>query len=323
MVRRYFDAETGNIFGEAEIFPRGVIGTSGLGSESGFILKEGIPEYHFGQTIQVNLMTYAYDFTHSYNNGNGDSYTGTVYAAPEHGYYQNYILPVTADENGRPGRYLITGVRTADASGASFDRSLDGQVYVNSYYDQETHQAFTPVSSGAATGANYLGSEHDYIVKPGVAQYLFGESSGTFYEADLIAAMYTYEFIYNNGKGDYYTGEVYASPTYGYYVGLTFSTHKKDENGKHSYYLITGVSYLEDTSKFGQVTVDAYYNRETDRTYAAEVSWGRNYLGSEYGFIEVPGPHGYRKSTPFTDYLFGGGFLEADLKAGGNYRSHH
>ena len=242
----------------------------------------------------------------------GDSYTGTVIASADKGYYPGY-MELTTDSNGQiNGLYVIT-----DASRVE-NPSLAGQVFVDIYHDIQSNRDFIPVHAGRVVGLNYLGSEQDYIIKAGVPEYAFG---GGVEEADL-AARYTYKFIYNDGKGDYYTGAVYASQDYGYFVGQTFSNHALDENQQHSYYQITGVSYLEDTSKYGQVSVDNYYDVEKRRAYRPTFTWGSNYLGSESGFIHLkhlkrhPEIFDPAKGFPhhIAKFYFGGGYYEADVK---------
>ncbi len=225
--------------------------------------------------IPAGAVTNAYSFKLTY--GDGDYYTGTVYAAPDYGYSASYTK-TTTDEKGQTDTYTITGVTTG------YDASKAGQVYVASYYDQESGNTYTPVSSGTAVGTNYLGSEHDYIIKSGVPQYLFGSSGGTFYEADLVTYAYTYKLTY--GDGDYYTGTVYAAPEYGY--STTYTKTVTDEKGQTDTYTITGVDDTGyDVSKAGQVSVDIYYDAQSDRSYTPSYisPYSTSYLGSEFGEI--------------------------------------
>ena len=110
-----------------------------------------------------------------------------------------------------------------------------GQVYVDSYYDQESGTTYTPVNSSAALGSGYLGSEHGYILKDGVPEYEFGKDGGTFYEADKVC--YEYDFTFTYGDGDYYTGIFCAEPVKGY--GTNYSQTVTDENGQTGTYTAT------------------------------------------------------------------------------------
>jgi hypothetical protein len=246
-----------------------------------------------------------YDFTYYYNNGSGDSYTGSVYALTGYNGYQVGYTQTNTDENLQSGYYNITA-----ATDLGSDSSQAGQVYVTSYYDQESNQTYTPVSNGTAVGTNYLGSEHDYIIQSGVPEYLFGSSDGTFYEADVSSSYSSYDFTYyyNNGSGDYYSGWIYAPTGYnGYQVGYKQTT-SADENGQAGYYQITAVTDSgSDGSKDGKVYVTSYYDAETGTTYTP-VSFGSavgtNYLGSEHDYIIQSG---------VPEFYFGGGYYEADV----------
>jgi len=163
-VDSYTDQESGNTYlaADGEIF--GGTGTENLGSESGHIIMAGIPEYYFGaetpggSIFEADLAFYAYDFTCTY--GNGDYYSGTVYAAPDYGYTAGYTENFTA-ENNLPGTYAITGM-------ASSNGGVEGQVFVDSYYDSERPYTYTPVHAGSAIGDSYLGTERDYIIFNGM-----------------------------------------------------------------------------------------------------------------------------------------------------------
>ena len=177
-VDTYFDCESGNTY--VPVNNSDALGVNYLDTEHGYIIQDGIAAYEFGyddETIyEADLTAYAYDFSFTY--GNRDSYTGTVYAAPEHGYSIYYTHQVS-DENGLTGTYSISG-ETPDQ-----DFSKIGQVYVSSYYDSESDTFQTPVNSSAALGTNYLDSEHGYIIDEGNFDNEFGRSGSIFYEADL------------------------------------------------------------------------------------------------------------------------------------------
>ncbi len=299
----------------------GYFGYAGLGSESGYIISDRVPEYYFSTLQPARLVTYAYDFTYYYNNGSGDSYQGTMYARPEMGYVQDQSLAITADENGQPGSYRITGVRTADAAGNSFSRSLDNQVYVNTYYNSENQKSYDPVGKGTAVGTNYLTSEHDHIILGWVPEYAFG---GGFEEADLVTYAYDYTFNFNNG--DSYKGIVYAEPEKGYYTpGIGYyatSQPSKVEDTLTGGYSVTNHTTGFDVSLAGKVTMASYYDVEMKRTYIPTFTWGDHYLGSEYGYINITDyPEKYHPATEhppgINKFLFGnyGGMMyEADVK---------
>ena len=296
----YYDKGSGNTY--TPVSNGTAVGTSYLGSEHDYIIKSGVPEYLFGKSgatfYEADLVSYAYAFKLTY--GDGDYYTGTVYAAPEYGYSAGYTK-TTTDEKGQTDTYTITGVT------AGYNVSKAGQVYVTSYYDKGSGKTYTPVSNGTAVGTSYLGSEHDYIIKSGVSEYLFGHG-GSFHEADLTSYAYAFKFTY--GDGDYYTGTVYAAPEYGYSTGYTQTT--TDEKGQTDTYTITGVTTGQDASKAGQVYVTSYYDAGSGNTYTpvdSGTAVGTSYLGSEHDYIIQSG---------VPEYLFGssgGTFYEADLVA--------
>jgi len=157
------------------------VGTASLGSEDTYIILADIPEYRFGASFyEADLVAYAYEFTLTYENG--DHYAGTVYAAPEHGYDPCY-LKNTMDENSQTATYDIT------SETPGFEVSLAGQVFVDTYYDQESNFTYTPVHAGSVVGTDYLGSERDYILFDGMVLNRFGVgpagSEATLYEADV------------------------------------------------------------------------------------------------------------------------------------------
>jgi hypothetical protein len=155
--------------------------------------------YYYDRWMGNTTTCNSYDFRYTY--GNGDYYTGTVYASPGYGYSTSYTQSLT-DENNQTGTYTITGVTTGQ------DVSKAGQVYVTSYYDSESGNTYTPVSNGSAVGSSYLGSEHDYIIQTGIADFYFG---GGYYEADTGAySRYNFYYWYSDGSGDCYAGYVYA-----------------------------------------------------------------------------------------------------------------
>lgn len=177
----------------------GLIYNSNVGVNGRYVfdVRNGTPQSNYSR----------YDFTFYYDNGNGDSYTGSVYALTGYnGYQVGYTQSVT-DENGQPGYYDITA-----ATALGSDSSHVGEVYVSSYYDSQIGHTYTPVGNSAALGTNYLDSEVGYIIQSGIPEFEFGQgTNGTFYEADVGAySRYDFTFVYGSGSGDYYVGYVYA-----------------------------------------------------------------------------------------------------------------
>ncbi len=298
-VSSYYDQESGKSY--TPMSNGTMVGAGYLGSEHDYIIKDGVLEYLFGSSggfHEADLTGYAYDFKFTY--GNGDYYTGTVYAAPEKGYSAVGYTQTVTDEHGRTGAYAITGVT------GGYGVSQVGQVYVNSYYDVETGIIYPPAASGTAVGAGYLGSESDYIIQAGAPGYLFGSSGGVFYEADLPVNAYVFKFTY--GNGDYYTGTAYAEPGKGYSVGYTQTA--TDENGRTATYEITGVTTGLDAGGSGQVFISSYYDAESGKSFTPlenDGALGAGYLGSEHGYIIKDG---------VSEYYFGEGQYEADLVTG-------
>jgi hypothetical protein len=211
-VSSYYDAESDKTF--TPVSNGTAVGTNYLASEHDYIIKSGVSEYYFGGGYyDADLVSYAYAFLFTY--GSGDYYTGTVYAEPEYGYSASYTM-TTTDEKGNTDTYAITGVTTG------YDVSRAGQVYVSSYYDAGSNKTYTPVSGGTAGGANYLTSEHGYIIQSGVPEFYFG---GGYYEADTGAySRYDFYYWYSDGSGDCYAGYVYA-PT-GWLTAGTYLYHQ-------------------------------------------------------------------------------------------------
>ena len=335
-VTDYFDQEGYHFF---EPFnPSGkALGSKYLGSESGYILKDTVPEYRFGSNgaafafYEADLKYSRYDFIHYYNNGSGDYYKGFVYAPTYYnykseGYYTTYIyvyevwlkIP-TMDENFQSGYYQLTNITDLKTDG-----SRNGQVFVTSYYDAESKKTFKPVDAGFALGYRYLASEYGYILKKGYAPYQFGSKTSTktygYYEADLKYCRYDFTFAYNQGLGDYYRGYVYApkyfrrdSETFTYDLNATLP--KTDELGRLGKYTITNVTDRgDDKSDDGKVFVTSYYDIETGKTYTpvgSTTALGLDYLGWEVGYIITRG---------VDDYRFGKGYFEANGPVSKDYR---
>lgn len=297
-VTSYFDQESGKTF--TPLNHGQPLGNNYLGSEGGYIIDENVPQYFFtaaGQGIYEADLVVGNKNTFTFYYDNGDYYTGAVYANPAtFRYYQGYKEYIT-DENGFPGYYEITGVESGKF------KPKPGQVFVYSYYDNESSQTFIPVKSARALGASYLGSEAGYILKSNVPYLKFG---GGYWEAD-VAAIYNFSFYFSNG--DYYKGTVYALLG-DYHQGDRYflDDETTPETGRQGYYEITGAGYVGYTKNMGQVLVSSYYDQEAGAFYTpisrGRRAVGKNYLGSEYDWI-------IKRNV--SQYYFGGGY-EADAR---------
>ncbi|MGQ9920750.1 MAG: hypothetical protein ACUVRZ_05410 [Desulfobacca sp.] len=276
------------------------VGLNYLGSEKDHIIRANVPEYFFGYSLkdgspvisEADLVWVEYNFKYTY--GNGDYYTGRVWARMDYGYFPGYGKAVK-DENGGAGKYYISSFKYLDDP--SIQSQQMGWVFVDSYYDKEANAKFTPVSAGEFVGTEYLGSEADYILQAGQPEFYFGSG---YYEADVSCA-YSFKFTY--GNGDFYTGTVYAPPGYSYGSSI------KDENGLLGRYSILRISAYVDSSRNGQVYVSRYYDNESKKMYTPlnnHLAAGRSYLNSETGFIYAATGSLYRFG------YYGGKFYEAD-----------
>ncbi len=240
-----------------------------------------------GPCFIASPTTYSqYYFTCYYNNGSGDTYTGSVYAATGYNGYQVGYTQTFTDENGQTGYYTISSAATVS------DGSKVGQVYVTSYYDKESGNTYTPVSNGSAVGTNYLTSEHDYIILSAIQEFYFG---GGYYEADVGSySRFDFTFSYNNGSGDYYTGYVYAPTSFETSQGgfLSVGTYLYIQpqplwaSGYHSLngaaYYITAITdgYASSYDKESYIT--SYYDSDTAGTSLGVNSDGSATAGTVY-----------------------------------------
>ena len=174
-VLKYFDGDVS----QKEYVPLNAAsyaGTSGLGSEQDYIVKDAIPDYVFGKGYTEADVGDKYYFRYVYNNGSDpDYYKGYVYAEPTYGYFIGWKKELQ-NETGNLGYYEITGMEyTGDGS------VRKGRVYVSQYYDGDTTQKiYKPVNTGMLTN-KYLGNEYSFIISTGVLDYQFG---GGLVEAD-------------------------------------------------------------------------------------------------------------------------------------------
>ncbi|MBD2004348.1 MULTISPECIES: matrixin family metalloprotease [Cyanophyceae] len=264
-------------------------GSSGLGSESGYLLSGNSDTYFGGKYYEADFNGYqSYTFKYSY--GNGDYYTGSGYTSYGKYSQNQYINDTSANETGNYGSYQITGV--TNYTGTTYDLN---KVFVASYYNTENSTNYTPNSGYGSSG---LGSEYGYLISANSDTY-FG---GKYYEADFNGYQ-SYTFKYSYGNGDYYTGSGYTS--YGRYSQNQYiNDTSANETGNYGSYQITGVTnYTGSTSQLNQVFVGSYYNTENSTNYTPNSGYGSNGLGSEYGYL-ISGN---------SDTYFGGKYYEADV----------
>lgn len=298
-VDSYYDAES---LAYQTVATGNPVGTAGLGSEDAYIRLSGVPEYRFGGGYyEADLVAYGYVFTFTYSGGDG--YMGRVYAVPEDEVYRPSHTFQTTAEGGQTGEYGILQWKLQEYAGLSKgDVGMAGQVLVETYYDSESDNIYTPVSNGTAIGTAYLESEHDYIIMTGVPEYYFG---GGYYEADLVT--YAYDFTLTYSGGDFYNGVVYATPEKGYDANYTLTTAA--EGGQTGTYAITNITPGFEVALAGKVYVNTYRDSESGNTYTPVsngTAVGTAYLTSESDHI-------INASVP--DFYFGGGYWEADLGA--------
>lgn len=144
-------------------------------------------------------MTDIYSFTYEY--GNGDRYSGYVYAAD--GTYsigQEILLP-TPNITGNQGKYTITSVSNVDSAHYA---AYEGYVYAGVYEDAFTstgglgYSAIYGHAGGSADAYGGLGSESGYA---------YGQLKVRFtpyYQADLISPFSLtseYDYVYGLGHG--------------------------------------------------------------------------------------------------------------------------
>ncbi|MFA4917540.1 MAG: hypothetical protein WC560_12840, partial [Syntrophales bacterium] len=315
----YYDAESRQDFsspgGNLFVTP----GDNYLGSESGHIRTDQFAEFFFGgaafdtgQGTEWRIFeaegryTTAYSFTYHFGDGDlytdiGDSFTGTVYAAPDFGYGVGDRSGEVLDE-----RFLL-GYYSIDAADATiYPYVKKGQVLVASYVDTDSSNTYSAdagellfTDPAGLAGVNYLGSEGAYISAADVPEYYFGAGAdGKMMEADF-ALTGAYQFRFTFADGDFYTGTAYAALIHGYTVGQAWTT--QDEHGLTGIYQITGVSYGNDATEDGQVRINLYFDAETGKSFTP-TGGGALYLGSEYGSIGIGPKAG-----------FGGGYEEAEV----------
>jgi hypothetical protein len=101
-----------------------------------------------------------------------------------------------------------------------------------------------------------------------------------------------YEFVYDyNGVGDlqdsdFYRGQVIA-PVGTYAIGQWIDVvADRNQSGSNGRYQITGSQYYQGDRATGWVEVSEYFDQETGQRYQPIGANGRDYLGSESGYIQ-------------------------------------
>jgi hypothetical protein len=121
-----------------------------------------------GTIVTSGSLSDQYSFTYYY--GNGDSYSGYGYALTGT-YYQGQNVGLYPNETGYDGYYTIDSVYSG------YDSSVEGQVYVDSYYDGDT--SLTNYST-SGYGYSGLGSESGTVY----GEYT-NDSFSNYNEADI------------------------------------------------------------------------------------------------------------------------------------------
>jgi hypothetical protein len=136
------------------------------------------------QPLEVLTSYNQYNF--SYHYGNGDSYTGSVYAT-EGTYSAGQVISIEySNETGYEGYYTIDSI-----SSSTFDSSYNNRVYLTSYTDSDTVYGTTTVIGEADPwwdgihGYYGLGSEEGYAYDAN--GYSSDSYFSNYYEADLVA----------------------------------------------------------------------------------------------------------------------------------------
>ena len=245
------------------------------------------------QPILIGSVYSQYNFT--YNYGNGDSYTGYVYAM-EGTYTAGQTIGDIYNETGNYGYYTIDSIAST-----TLDSSYNNHVYVTSYNDVDTgFGAAGYLNSG--TGYSGLGSEYGYAYDANVnsADPYFSQYS----EADILGNQ-KYNFTYSYGNGDSYSGYGYAAV--GTYTAGQVLGGIANEIGYAGQYTI---DFVENTNAGynGYVYVTSYTDGDTGYGTTTNLYnyGGYSGLGSEYGYAYDA--NGYSSDSYFSQYY------EADIQ---------
>jgi hypothetical protein len=259
------------------------------------------------QPIEILSNYLQYDFTYYYDNGDGDSYSGYVYAA-EGTYEIGQSIEFGENETGNVGYYVIDSI-----AGSTFNGGYNGYVYVTSYTDADTGFG-TTTNIGDANywwddihGYSGLGSEYGYAYDDdgNSSDSYFG---GAYYEADILNQYYTFTYTY--GNGDSYSGHGYALAGT-YTEGQTLEGYS-NETGNLGYYTINSVEAgTTSSSENNRVYITSYFDGDTlyGETTNLYSYGGGSGLGSEYGYA-------YDSNWSSNDPYFSS-YYEADLVSPG------
>ena len=265
------------------------------------------------QPIEILASYNEYHFTYDY--GNGDFYTGYVYAL-EGTYVAGQVLSGYPNETGYDGSYTIDSIGSS-----TFDSWYNNQVYVTSYYDGDTGYGLT-ITIGEADypwwdgiyGSSGLGSEQGYAYDTN------GNSSDSYfnnyYEADILGNQ-LFNYTYHYGNGDSYTGYGYAAVAT-YTAGQIIGEYS-NETGFSGYYVIDSVELGNANPGYnGYVYITSYTDADTGfgtttnilTKYGDDNYWwggihGNSGLGSEYA-------HAYDAEGNSSDSYFSNS-SEADI----------
>jgi hypothetical protein len=266
-VGTYTDVSTGTAYlpdgTPAAIGAAAVLGTGGLGSESGTITgAAGTKSFGQGGALEARVSIAAFRFQFTYTDGS--TYSGTVADDGSLGYAVGHVIAGTG------GQYAITGAAGPTAAAS-------GTVSVALYRDALSNLGVTPdlTAAGTADGGGGLGTEQDTITVGGIA-YAFGQAGAL--EAGSAVAVYAFRFDYPDGSN--YRGTVADDGSFGYRVGQRIEA-------AGGVYTITGSDVDTTFRSAGSVTVDSYLDATTGLPFVPDAGSvnGTAGLGSEAGTI--------------------------------------
>ena len=265
------------------------VGSASLADDASYSL-----DVEENQPIEILSSYNQYNFT--YNYGNGDFYTGYVYAL-EGTYAAGQVLEGYYNETGNYGSYTIDSI-----SSSTFDSWYNNQIYITSYYDGDTGYGYANILN-SGTGYSGLTSEYGWVYD---ANWSSSDSYFDYYnEADILGNQ-LFNYTYHYGNGDSYSGYGYAAVDT-YTVGQTIGYYG-NETGNDGYYIIDSVELGNTSTGYnGYIYVTSYYDADTGFGTAGYVNSGTGYYGltSEYGYAYDS--NGY-SSDPYFSY-----YSEADI----------
>jgi hypothetical protein len=253
------------------------------------------------QPIEILSSYNQYNFT--YNYGNGDFYTGYVYAL-EGTYAAGQVLEGYYNETGNYGSYTIDSVSAGTA-----DSSYNNQIYVTSYYDGDTGYGYADLLD-SYTGYSGLGSEQGYAYD---SNWNSSDSYfSNYYEADILGnQLFNYTYYY--GNGDSYSGYGYAAVDT-YAVGQTID-YGYNETGNYGYYTIDSVELGNTSTGYnGYVYITSYTDGDTSYAYGTTTNVGTNWGYPLAGIYGLSSEYGYAYTAEGTSHdSYFSNYYEADL----------